>query len=77
MRVKDHHRFIVETIFSEESSSAMLLDAFNRSSTLELIERSDFISEIRDLLKKSRERELSEMFSSLIIDDLFCEQFKP
>jgi len=77
MRVKDHYRFIVETIFSEESSSAMLLDAFNRLSTLELIERSDFISEIRDLLKKSREKELSEMFSSLIIDDLFCEQFKP
>lgn len=76
MRVKDHHRFIVETIFPEGSSSAMLLDAFNRSSTFELVERSDFISEIRDLLKKSRERELSGMFSSLIIDDLFCEQFK-
>lgn len=76
MRVKDHHRFIVEAVFPGESSSAMLLDAFNRPSTFELIGRSDFISEIRDLLKKSRGRELSEMFSPLIIDDLFCEQFK-
>lgn len=76
MRVKDHHRSIVEAVFPGRSSPAMLLDAFNRPSTSELVGRSDFISEIRDLLKKSRGRELSEMFSPLIIDDLFCEQFK-
>jgi len=77
MRVKGHHRSIVEAVFPGGSSPAMLLDASNRPSTPELVGRSDFISEIRDLLKKSRGRELPGMFSPLIVGDLFCEQSKP
>ena len=41
------------------------------------VTRTDFIGEIKDLLKTTRGRELPGTFNPLIVGDLFCEQSKP
>lgn len=62
MRCKGHHREIVDIL------------RWKRDWT---ILRDDFIDEIRELLKKSRGRELPGMFNPLIVGDIFYEQSKP
>jgi len=41
------------------------------------ISRSDFINEVRDLMRKSRGRELPGTFNPLLIGELFTEQCRP
>lgn len=74
MDVKGHHRSIVDP---QGDSCTMLSNTTNRPPTTESIRRSDFIDEIRDLLKRSRGRELPGMYNPLLVSDLFCEQSGP
>lgn len=77
MRVKGHYRSIVEMIPLRKNPPTMLQDTSDKLPTPELIGRTDFINEIRDLLKRTRGRELPGMFNPLIVGDLFCEQSRP
>ncbi|MCJ1463058.1 hypothetical protein MMC07_001662 [Pseudocyphellaria aurata] len=77
MRMKGHSRLIVEGTVPRKKPPKTLRDTSSRPHVPELIGRGEFINDIRDLLKKSRGRELPGMFNPLIISDLFCEQSKP
>lgn len=70
MRVEGHHRSIVETSSPQGDTSSL-------PPKPESIRRDDFINEIRDLLRRTRGRELPGMFNPLLVSDLFCEQSKP
>lgn len=77
MRAKGHYRSIVEITPVRKNPPTMLQDASDKLPTPELTGRTDFIYEIRDLLKRTRGRELPGMFNPLIVGDLFCEQSRP
>jgi len=62
MRLRGHHRKIVDAALPKRKWK---------------VSREDFIDEIRELLRKSRGRELPGMFNPLIVGDIFFEQSKP
>ncbi|KAF2703656.1 hypothetical protein K504DRAFT_443514 [Pleomassaria siparia CBS 279.74] len=65
MRMRGQNRFIVETT----SDNELFLPRF--------ISRTDYIDEVRDLMRKSRGRELPGTFNPLLIGELFTEQCQP
>lgn len=70
MRLRGHNRKIVENDFNNHLAT-------ERSQLAsEVVSRADFIQEIKNLLKRSRGRELPGMFNPLIIEEVFREQSK-
>ena len=77
MRTRGHRYQIVEgnhngkptTIASSEDPGAHIGP--------KLIGRNEFISKVKEVLKRSRGRELPGMYSPMIVGDLFFEQSKP
>ncbi len=62
MRTRGHYREIVDAV---------------KTKNYWQVTRDDFIEEIRELLIRSRGRELPGMFNPLIVSDIFYEQSKP
>ena len=75
MRTHGHRWQIVEKSDQLEASGPTMSP--RASSSPEKITRQMFITRVRDLLRRSRGRELPGMFSPLIVSDLFSEQSAP
>ena len=72
MRTKGHRREIVAVVL--KGNPKQIAASIN---TPKKIARSEYVDEIRDLLKRTRGRELPGMFNPLIVGDLFWEQSQP
>ena len=65
MRVKGHHRVIVDSPLSDEEDERPWIC------------RTDYIDEVKELMKRSRGRELPGTFNPMVIAELFSEQCQP
>jgi len=79
MRLKGQTRVITETPLENQdirlASSQTSLESHVLTS--DKISRSDYINEVRDLMRRSRGCELPGTFNPLIIGELFAEQCQP
>ncbi|KAG6030299.1 hypothetical protein E4U41_000131 [Claviceps citrina] len=66
MRLRGHHRTIVEESSDQSPSSGK-----------NQVTRSSYIDEVKILMKRSRARELPGTFNPLIVGELFVEQCQP
>lgn len=77
MRLRGQHRRIVDVASTNGAVQGQpYIDGSLRSNP-GVITRTNFIGEIRELLKRTRGRELPGMFNPLIVTDLFFEQSSP
>ena len=77
MRVKGQYRRIVDVASTNGVVQGQPCMNSGLRSNPGIIARTDFIDEIRELLKRTRGRELPGMFNPLIVTDLFIEQSNP